>query len=1830
MARLLPLVILLGFASLAEANVVISEVLADPPSGAAGDANQDGQRDTYGDEFVELYNAGSAPVDISGWRLGDSSSSETHFQFPPNAVIEPGSYVVLFGGGTPSGFAVPVYTDDGRIGNGLTNKGEDIRLIDDTGAEIAVVSHGDWPNDQSLVRHPLDSDTWVAHKTASPTGAAFSPGRATDAEPETPIEPPIDPPDPPVDPPVDPPIEPPIEPPDPPVDPPIEPPDPPVDPPIEPPDPPVDPPIEPPDPPVDPPIEPPIEPPNPSPAYDLVISEVLADPPSGAAGDANQDGQRDTYEDEFVELYNAGSAPVDISGWRLGDSASSETHFQFPPNAVIDPGSYVVLFGGGDPTGFTVPVYIDDGRIGNGLTNKGEDIRLIDDNGTEVAIVSHGDWPNDQSLVRHPLDSDTWVAHKTASPTGVAFSPGRATDAEPAPPIEPPVEPPIDPPDPPIEPPVDPPIEPPVDPPIDPPDPPIEPPIEPPVDPPIDPPDPPIEPPVDPPNPSPDYLLVISEVLADPPSGAAGDANQDGQRDTYEDEFVELYNAGSAPVDLSGWRLGDSASSDTHFQFPPNAVIDPGSYVVLFGGGTPSGFAVPVYIDDGRIGNGLTNKGEDIRLIDDTGTEVAVVSHGDWPNDQSLVRHPLDSDTWVAHKTASPTSTPFSPGRATDAEPETPIDPPIDPPDPPVDPPDPPVDPPNPSPSYALVISEVLADPPSGAAGDANQDGQRDTYEDEFVELYNAGSSPIDLSGWRLGDSASSDTHFQFPPNAVIDPSSYVVLFGGGTPSGFAVPVYTDDGRIGNGLTNGGEDIRLTDDTGTEIAVVSHGTWPSKQSLVRHPLDSDTWVAHKTASATSTPFSPGRAIDVETETPETPKPETPETSSGPPPTYDLFISEVLADPPSRAAGDANRDGQRDGYEDEFVELYNAGSTPISLSGWRLGDSRSPNTHFRFPADAVIAPRSYVVLFGGGTPSGFTVPVYTDDGRIGNGLTNKGEDIRLTDDNGHEIAVVSHDDWPKDQSLVRILSARSAFVPHKMVSPSEAPFSPGHAPKTRPVITYSLFISEVLADPPEGPAGDANRDGQCDPYEDEFIELYNAGPVPISLAGWRLGDADSISDYFRFPRNAVIAPRSYVILFGGGRPSGFTIPVYTDDGRIGNGLTNSGESIHLINDHGNEAASLFQATWPDTQSLVRTPSDGRALVPHKTVSPSEAPFSPGHAPKTRPILIYDLFISEVLADPPEGLAGDANRDGRRDPHQDEFIELYNAGPVPISLAGWRLGDAGSLSDYFRFPRDAIIEPDSYVVLFGGGRPSGFAIPVYTDDGTIGDGLTNSGESIHLIDDHGDEIAFLSQATWPDDQSIVSTPPDEEAFVPHKTVSPSEAPFSPGIAPETQTKPKKKKTPPVPKPDYALFISEVLADPAGDANRDGQYDPYEDEFIELYNAGSTPIDLSGWRLGDAASLFSYFYFPRNAVIAPRSYVVLFGGGTPSGFTVPVYTEDGRIGNGLTNSGEAIYLIDSSGDLVASVSHATWPQDQSIVRSPPNGGAFVPHKTASLSEAPFSPGRATDTPKPPGPTLVISEVLADPPAGAAGDANQDGQRNGYEDEFVELYNAGQDTLSLAGWRLGDSTSSDTYFRFPPDAVIDPGSYVVLFGGGTPSGFTVPVYTEDGRIGNGLTNSGEEIRLIDDTGTEVASVSHDTWPQDQSIARTPPNGGAFVPHKTASLSEAPFSPGRATDTPPEPASKIPAMASATSLQVWPNPFNATAHLSFHLSHAASVSLAIYNVQGQRVRTLVEAPLHPGVHRTLWDGRDERGHAAATGPYFARFRIAHGPPRYAKLVLVR
>ena len=56
-----------------------------------------------------------------------------------------------------------------------------------------------------------------------------------------------------------------------------------------------------------------------------------------------------------------------------------------------------------------------------------------------------------------------------------------------------------------------------------------------------------------------------------------------------------------------------------------------------------------------------------------------------------------------------------------------------------------------------------------------------------------------------------------------------------------------------------------------------------------------------------------------------------------------------------------------------------------------------------------------------------------------------------------------------------------------------------------------------------------------------------------------------------------------------------------------------------------------------------------------------------------------------------------------------------------------------------------------------------------------------------------------------------------------------------------------------------------------------------------------------------------------------------------------------------------------------------------------------------------------------------------------------------------------------------------------------------------------------------------------------------------------------------------------------------------------------FSLARAGRVELAIYGVDGRRVKVLVQGEREAGEYRLSWDGTDERGRAAAPGVYYAR-----------------
>lgn len=113
--------------------------------------------------------------------------------------------------------------------------------------------------------------------------------------------------------------------------------------------------------------------------------------------------------------------------------------------------------------------------------------------------------------------------------------------------------------------------------------------------------------------------ILINEVQYDP--------LQSGTDAAWE--WIELYNPTDAPVDLSGWTIGDNAASDP----VPALSLSPGSHAIIaatanFSDNFPGCSCTVVYIADGEIGNGLSNAGDRIILKDSAGTTIDAISYG--------------------------------------------------------------------------------------------------------------------------------------------------------------------------------------------------------------------------------------------------------------------------------------------------------------------------------------------------------------------------------------------------------------------------------------------------------------------------------------------------------------------------------------------------------------------------------------------------------------------------------------------------------------------------------------------------------------------------------------------------------------------------------------------------------------------------------------------------------------------------------------------------------------------------------------------------------------------------------------------------------------------------------------------------------------------------------------------------------------------------------------------------------------------------------------------------------------------------------------------------
>jgi hypothetical protein len=252
---------------------------------------------------------------------------------------------------------------------------------------------------------------------------------------------------------------------------------------------------------------------------------------------------------------------------------------------------------------------------------------------------------------------------------------------------------------------------------------------------------------------------------------------------------------------------------------------------------------------------------------------------------------------------------------------------------------------------------------------------------------------------------------------------------------------------------------------------------------------------------------------------------------------------------------------------------------------------------------------------------------------------------------------------------------------------------------------------------------------------------------------------------------------------------------------------------------------------------------------------------------------------------------------------------------------------------------------------------------------------------------------------------------------------------------------------------VVINEVLAHAHADAP----------DWIELYNAGTTPVNIGGWMLSDRADELDKFRIAAGTVLPPFGYIVFYEN-TDFG---NAHNPDTRVPFALSENGETLYLFSGSDRVFPDYrAEALLGPSETFYSFGRYVNSIGVCRYVAMSE--LTPGRQNAYPRV-GP-VIINEVMYHP----AG--NDDA-------EYVELLNASNEPVVLFDfeekkpWRFTDHDGIDLHFATDNPVVLDKGEYLLLVRSVSavrkqytmPSGVRMVPWTS-GR----LDNAGEHLSLL------------------------------------------------------------------------------------------------------------------------------------------------------------
>jgi len=697
--------------------------------------------------------------------------------------------------------------------------------------------------------------------------------------------------------------------------------------------------------------------------------------------------------------------------------------------------------------------------------------------------------------------------------------------------------------------------------------------------------------------------VIINEIAW---SGTQADAN---------DEWIELYNPTGADISLSGWVL--QATDGTPNISLSGSILAGGYYLLERTDNTTISDINADLIYTGALGD----PGETLTLYDNSATPVVIDTAngngGGWPfgtgapNRFSMERRGViaDSDTaWASNDgitrnglgAALPVPNPINGTPKQQNSAFTGYS------------------------SLDILINEVA------------WAGTMASPDDEWIELYNPGGSPISLDGWRLvADDGSPDISLDISKSI---PAGGYYLLERGRQQVTSIPY---DQLFFGALDDTDEILRLRAPDGSIVDTANSdgGAWPSgslsqSRSMERVGVVADdrlTWVTFDGIPTPGVFDAAGNPVygtpgiqnwgwgqvptptplptftSTVTQTSTGTSTSTPTQTSTPAVSMAVLINEVAWM------------GTLSSSSDEWIELYNPGLLQVNLSGWKLSATDGTPT---INLSGTIPAGGYFVLATNSSVFDDLTPDMTYSGS----LSNSGEILSLYDSTNVLVDRANSDsgDWPAGVASPTYASmerrgviADGFFAWSTYANPLPPPYpdplvhddsgnvikgTPGQ-PNWGPTVTLTPTATATLTRTPTStrtskppptstkrptvqPVGrpiineylprpnfDWNQDGRIDVF-DEYIEIINVGPVDSNLKGWKLDDEDDLgSSPYTLP-SVTLKPGQRIIFYG------LETNILLGDG---------GDTVRLINPGGTvmDAHTYSIARNPD-QSWCRLP------------------------------------------------------------------------------------------------------------------------------------------------------------------------------------------------------------------------------------------------------------------------------------------------------------------------------------------------------------------------------------------------------------------------------------------------------------------------------------------------------------------------------------------------------------------------------------------------------------------------------------------------------------------